>query len=78
MIPKKMLNKIMVGDARKLSAAIPDESVDLVFTDPVYDRIDDYKWLAREAKRVLKPNSAALIFHGIQWLPQTLYTGGGR
>jgi DNA modification methylase len=33
---------IYTGDARELSRAIPDESVDLIFTDPVYDRIEDY------------------------------------
>ena len=37
---------IYTGDARELAEAIPDESVDLIFTDPVYDRIDDYRWLA--------------------------------
>ena len=32
------LNTIITGDARELAKAIPDESVDLIFTDPVYDR----------------------------------------
>lgn len=39
-------NGIYTGDARELAKAIPDESVDLIFTDPVYDRIEDYRWLA--------------------------------
>jgi hypothetical protein len=38
-------NGIYCGDARELAKAIPDESVDLIFTDPIYDRIDDYRWL---------------------------------
>jgi len=46
-------NGIYTGDARVLAAEIPDESVDLVFSDPVYDRIDDYRWLAETAARVL-------------------------
>ena len=53
---------IYTGDARDLAQAIPDESVNLIFTDPVYDRIDDYRWLAETAARVLKPDSACLAW----------------
>jgi len=70
---------IMTGDARELARAIPDESVDLVFTDPVYDRIEDYRWLAETAARVLKPDSACLVWCGIGYLPeihQALLAGG--
>ena len=59
------LNTIITGDARELAKAIPDESVDLIFTDPVYDRIDDYRWLAETAARVLKPDSACLVWFDI-------------
>jgi hypothetical protein len=55
-------NGIYTGDARELAKAIPDESVDLVFTDPVYDRIDDYRWLAETAARVLKRAGNLLVF----------------
>lgn len=55
-------NGIYTGDARELANAIPDESVDLIFTDPVYDRIDDYRWLAETAARVLKPRKSVLAF----------------
>jgi hypothetical protein len=57
-------NGIYTGDARELARAIPDESVDLIFTDPVYDRIDDYRWLAETAARVLKIGSSLLAFCG--------------
>ena len=66
------LDTIVTGDARILARLIPDESVDLIFTDPVYDRIDDYRWLAETAARVLKPDSACLVFFGIGFLPETL------
>ena len=56
------LNTIITGNARELTKDIPDESVDLVFTDPVYDRIADYRWLAKTAARILKPNRACLAF----------------
>lgn len=61
------LDEIYTGDARELSAAIPDESVDLIFTDPVYDRMDDYAWLAETAARVLKPSGACLVWSNGRW-----------
>ena len=66
------LNTIVTGDARELEKAIPDESVDLIFTDPVYDRIDDYRWLAETAARVLKPNSACLVWAATPLLPDII------
>src|SRR5690242_14573517 len=71
-VPVEYRNAIMTGDARLLAERLPDESVDLIFTDTVYDRIDDYRWLAETAARVLKPDSACLAFCGIGWLPETL------
>lgn len=70
-IPLEYRNQIVTGDARELSKRIPDESIDLIFTDPVYDRIEDYRWLAETAARVLKPDSACLAFCGIGYLPET-------
>ena len=55
---------IYTGDARLLSEAIPDESVDLIFTDPVYQNIDDYRWLAETAARVLRTNGVCLAWYG--------------
>jgi len=70
-MPEEYKNQIVTGDARELAKRIPDESVDLIFTDPVYDRIDDYEWLAETAYRILKSNSACLIWQGQQWLEKT-------
>jgi len=58
------LNSIITGDARELAQAIPDESVDLIFTDPVYENVEDYEWLGALAMRTLKPNSACLVWCG--------------
>ena len=63
---------IYTGDARELARAIPDESVDMIFTDPVYQNIDDYRWLAETAARVLKPDSACLSWTNIQNLPSAI------
>jgi len=71
-IPPDLLNTITTGDARVLAERLPDESVDLIFTDPVYDRIDDYRWLAETAARILKPNSATLVWQAVKWLPATM------
>ena len=64
-IPEEYRNQIVTGDARELAKRIPDESIDLIFTDPVYDRIEDYEWLAETAVRVLKPDRACLACCGI-------------
>ena len=64
-------NGIYTGDARELAKAIPDESVDLIFTDPVYQNIDDYHWLAETAARVLKQNASCLTFCGLGYVPET-------
>lgn len=55
-----MLDEIITGDAREVVKEIPPESIDCIFTDPVYQNIDDYRWLATEALRVLKPKGMLL------------------
>lgn len=57
-----VLDQIVTGDARELVEQIPDSSVDLIFTDPVYQQTDDYRWLAEMALRVLKPKGAVLVW----------------
>lgn len=78
-VPEHYKNNILTGDARELSKALPDESVDLIFTDPVYDRIDDYRWLAETAARVLKPggNLAAFVSPDRQVEVANLYANCG-
>lgn len=60
------LNSIITGDARELSKAIPDESVDLIFTDPPYPKeyIPLYGWLAKTATRILKPGGSLFALFG--------------
>lgn len=50
-------DEIHQGDARELSKRIPDDSVDMIFTDPPYSKafIPLYGWLCNEAMRILKP-----------------------
>lgn len=78
-IPMEYRNQIVTGDARVLAERIPDASVDLIFTDPVYDRIDDYRWLAETAARVLKPggNLAAFVSPDCQLQVANLFVLAG-
>lgn len=63
------LNEIYTGDAIELTRAIPNQSVDLIFTDPPYLKgyMYLYKWLSNEAPRILKPNGFLLMYAGIFW-----------
>ena len=58
--------KIITGDFRHIMASMPDESVDLIFTDPPYDKasIPLYGDMARLAARVLKPNGSLITYVG--------------
>lgn len=67
MIPEHLLNTITTGDARELTKAIPDSSVDMVFCDPVYWNIEDYLWVALLAKRVLKEGGNLLAQCGSEY-----------
>ena len=60
-VPADFLNQIVTGDARTLAAQLPDNSVTVCFCDPVYSRIEDYEWLARECERVLIPGGSLVV-----------------
>jgi DNA modification methylase len=70
-IPEEYRNQIVTGDARELAKRIPNESVDLIFTDPVYDRIEDYAWLGELGARVLRDGGWLVAYYGIGYLPDT-------
>ncbi len=63
------MNEIICGDARLLSSSIPDNSIDLIFTDPPYieKHMHLYSWLAEEGSRVLKPGGFLLCYVGTYW-----------
>ena len=65
-----LLDKIHVADAREFWKDLPANSVDLIYTDPVYEKIEDYRWLAELGTRVLRPNSACLVHCAIGLLPE--------
>ncbi len=63
------LNQITLGDCRTLTLALPNGSIDLIFTDPPYEKkyLPLYRWLAQEAARVLKPGGFLLTYTGNTW-----------
>ena len=63
-----------VGDFRKLAHCIEDNSVQLVFTDPPYDKesIELYRDAAAIAARILKPNGSFIAYSGQRHLPAVL------
>jgi DNA modification methylase len=67
-------DQIYSGDCRELAGMIPDQSVDLVMTDPPYKRkyLDLYRWLGEECERVLKPEGFLLAYAGAYWKDQVM------
>lgn len=64
--------QVITGDFREIMAAMPDESVDMIFTDPPYDEasIHLYGDLARLAALKLKKNGSLLAYAGHYALPE--------
>jgi len=67
--------KLICGDTNNLIHHIPNESIDLIATDPPYeinfegnywDKPNQLNWhfLSKEFKRVLKPKGSLIIFQG--------------
>jgi DNA modification methylase len=62
------------GDFRQLSKQIPDESVELIFTDPPYDgdSVPLYGDAAEIAARILKPGGSFIAYSSHAHLPDVL------
>jgi site-specific DNA-methyltransferase (adenine-specific) len=73
-IPIEYINKVVVGDMRELSKDIPDNSIDLIFTDPPYPKeyLDCYTALSEVGARVLKPGGLAFVYSGETYLPEVI------
>lgn len=76
----RFINKIICGDALELIKLIPDESIDLIFTDPPYGlgkreikdeaNLNLFYRILKECYRVLKPNGFFITFFSTKYLPQ--------
>ena len=68
--------KVILGDFREVlhEGVVPNESVSLLLTDPMYGREHLHLWsdLGRFASRVLKPGSLLIAYSGQTYLPYVL------
>ena len=71
---RKSVDGLYLGDFRKVGDKIPDASVDLIFTDPPYDRkaIELFDGLGEFAARVLRPGGSLIAYVGHIQLPNAL------
>ena len=69
--PKEIKVDIKLGDFRKLCKELNSNSIDLILTDPPYQKKFLSLWedLAKEAKRVLKPSGFLISYSGQNNLP---------
>ena len=56
---------IYQGDSKELSSSIPDQSIEMIFSDPEYGKPEDYTWLAELGTRILIPGGVCLTWAGI-------------
>ncbi len=58
--------RLVLGDFREKCKEIPDNSIDLIFTDPPYDKesLPLYEWLGKMAFRTLKPGGVLVTYFG--------------
>lgn len=65
---------VQLGDMRELSADIPDDSIDMIFTDPPYPQeyLPLFGDLAEVAARVLKPGGICMAYSGQIFLPDVM------
>lgn len=73
-IPKNINIDFQCGDFRKLVKNIPDNSIDLILTDPPYPKEYLPLWedLAKSAKRILKPSGFLIAYSGQPYLIEIL------
>ena len=71
---RQSVDGLYLGDFREIGDKIPDASVDLIFTDPPYDRkaIELYDGLGEFAARVLRPGGSLIAYVGHIQLPDVL------
>jgi hypothetical protein len=65
---------VLIGRFQDVASEIADESVDLIFTDPPYDRdsVPLYSDLADVAARVLVPGGSLITYLGMLHLPDVV------
>ena len=72
--PHKSKIQLYALPIQELAAKIPPESVDLILTDPPYEKpgVPLYSELSKFAGEVLKPGGSLLAMSGSAWLPEII------
>jgi len=70
--PEDFINKIICGDCLEVMENIPDNSIDLILTDPVYQKLEDYKFLFSISSSILKPSGQLICYFADMYLPDLL------
>lgn len=65
-------NIIIAGNSIELCQEIPDNSIHLIICDPVYQDIEQYRWLGHLGKRVLVEGGNLIAQSGQFYFPQCL------
>ncbi len=68
----KYVNKIICGDCLEVMRDWPDNCVDLVLTDPVYQDIDSYKYLFEQSGRLLNSTGQLICYFADIYLPEIM------
>lgn len=71
-ILRGLKENILLGDFQKVGSKIPNNSVDLIFTDPMYESIPQYEQVAILGKRVLKEGGSLICYAPNYSLPGIL------
>ena len=75
--PDDFINKIICGDCNDVMSHIPDNSIDMIITDPPYPKEYDYlyKILFKHGARILKSRGNLISLCGHYQLPFVLDVG---
>lgn len=78
--PEDFINKIIWGDALSVMRELPDNSIDLIFTDPPYPKeyFHTYQYLADQAPRLMKRGASLMMIVPHYSLPDVIKEFDGR
>jgi len=61
-VPEHLLDVVTVGNAFEIVwRKVPDQSIDMIFCDPVWQNVNDYAWVGNIARRVLKVGGNCIV-----------------
>ncbi len=63
---------IYCADCREILPLLPNKSIDLVLTDPVYQNLDDYQWLYKISSDKLNDSGQLIAYFADLYLPELM------